>query len=177
MEDKELVERILRRGDTKCFSELVGRYSGMIFSKVFGVVKRRELAREITQQAFVRAYERLGDWRGTTMGAWLNAIAMHLALNALDKERRQRAEPIETARGAASENEYSDGRERLLQAMETAVRALPEQDQSIVRQHYYEGRKTDEIAQSLGMTTSNVLVRLHRIRERLRKELQDERDE
>jgi RNA polymerase sigma-70 factor (ECF subfamily) len=55
--------------------------------------------------------------------------------------------------------------------MEQAIGQLPEQDQTIIRLHYYQQQKTDEIAQQTGLSQSNVLVRLHRIRDRLRRSL------
>lgn len=64
MEDQELVRQIISHRQTRCYADIVSRYSGMVFSKALGVVKRRDLAAEITQQTFVKAYTRLGDWRG-----------------------------------------------------------------------------------------------------------------
>ena len=67
--------------------------------------------------------------------------------------------------------DYDAEREALLQQMEQAIAQLPDQDQLIIRLHYYKQMKTDEIAHQTGLSQSNVLVRLHRIRDRLRKAL------
>jgi RNA polymerase sigma-70 factor (ECF subfamily) len=64
MEDKEIIERIIRHGDTKCYAEIVKRYSGTIYSKVLRLVKQSDMAKDITQQAFIRAYSNLDTWRG-----------------------------------------------------------------------------------------------------------------
>lgn len=173
MEDKELVSKILE-GDTMLYSEVVKRYSGMIFSKVLGLMKRQDFAKEITQQAFVRAYINLDSWRGEVLGPWLAAVAIHLSLNALEKERRRRTEDIDRVVEATPED-FSKEREELLQKMEQVIEELPPNDREIIKQHYFEGIKADEIAQRLGMTTSNVLVKLHRIRERLKKGIENER--
>ena len=61
--------------------------------------------------------------------------------------------------------------EERLQSMEQALRDLPEADQRLIRLHYYEQRRTAEIAEMMGLTQQNVLVRLHRIRERLKQRL------
>ena len=66
------------------------RYGGMIFSKAIGIVRSDELAAEVVQQTFIRAYDRLDTWSGRQLGPWLVTIAMHTALNLLDKERRRR---------------------------------------------------------------------------------------
>ncbi len=175
MEDREIIERIIG-GDSKLFSIIADRYASAIYSKVLSLVRRGDLAQEVTQQAFIRVYTRLGDWRGERLGAWITAIAMHLALNALDKERRRRTEDI-NERVQAQDEAYSEEHEMLLRRMEKAIGALPDNDRKIVHMHYYEKRKADDIARKLGMTKSNVLVRLHRIREQLRKQLEDENDE
>ncbi len=169
MGEKEIIERI-RHGDTRLFASVVTSHSAEIFSKVLALVKREDLAQEITQQAFVRTYTRLDDWRGQSLKTWITAIAMHLALNALDKERRHRTEELDENVPRQAE-EYSEERERLLQRLEKAIDELQPNDQAVIRLHYYEKRKTKEIASRLNMSKSNVLVRLHRIREQLKKKL------
>lgn len=164
MTDRELVNRVLNDRHQQSFAEIVSRYSGMVFSKALSVVHREELAKEVAQQTFIRAYERLAYWRKDSLGPWLAAIAMHLALNELERERRH-AQPVPAT------DDYDPDREALLQRMEQAIGQLPEQDQTIIRLHYYQQQKTDEIAQQTGLSQSNVLVRLHRIRERLRRSL------
>ena len=160
MTDRELVNEVLHEHRPQAFAQIVSRYSGMVFSKALGMVKREELA----QQTFVKAYERLAYWHSDKLGPWLVTIAMHTALNELERERRSR-------RVVVLEDEYDEQREELLQRMEQAIATLPEQDQRIIRLHYFEQLKTDEIARLTGLSQSNVLVRLHRIRERLRREI------
>ena len=169
MTDRELANKVLREHNQQCFAEIVRRYSGMVFSKALGIVKREELAKEIAQQTFVRAYERLVYWRGDSLSPWLAAIAMHLALNELEREKH-RMQPVPAT------DEYDHDREVLLQRMEQAIELLPEQDRQIIRLHYYEQKKTDEIARFTGLTQTNVLVRLHRIRERLRRALGEDEE-
>ena len=164
MTDRELVNRVLRDGHQQSFAAIVSRYSGMVFSKALGIVHRDDLAKDVAQQTFIRAYERLAYWRSDSLGPWLAAIAMHTALNELERERRK-------AGPAPEVDDYDPEREALLQRMETALNELPERDREIIRMHYYEQRKTDEIARTTGLSQANVLVRLHRIRERLRKAL------
>ena len=135
MTDKELVNEVLQGNSQRSFSEIVSRYSGMVFSKALGIVKREDLAKDVAQQTFIKAYERLAYWRSDKLGPWLVSIAMHTALKAIGE--------------------------------------LGEPDGGIVRMYYYEQRKTDEVARQTGLSQSNVLVRLHRIRERLRKRLEN----
>ena len=173
MTDRELAYQVTQRGSQKAYAEIVHRYSGMVFSRAMGVMRSEEGAAEVTQQTFVRAYENLDTWRGTELGPWLTAIAAHTALKLLDKERRRRTSSIDdlptSVLGAIPvESSYSAEHEARLQQMEAAIAALPEQDQQLLRLHYYEQCKTADIARQTGLSQSNVLVKLHRIRERLK---------
>lgn len=171
MDDKTLVDNILRIGDTRSFAEIVHRYSGMVFSKSLGVVHDEELAAEVMQETFVKAYDRLDTWRGEHLGPWLVTIALHTAINLLDKERRRHALSLDDVREVecGTSEPYSPQREEQLQRMERAMEQLSDSDRQLLDLHYYQQLKTDAIALRLGITQSNVLVRLHRIRERLKK--------
>ncbi len=170
MQDRQLVNRVLA-GDKECFSELVRRYSSAVYAAVLNLTKRRETSMELTQQTFVRAYERLEYFRSESMKGWLLTIAYHLALNVLERERLHRNIPAEGADVLEAEH-YSAEHEQRLQAMERAIATLPADDRDIIRQHYFLGASTKEIAERKQMTQSNVLVRLHRIRARLKEQIE-----
>lgn len=180
MTDRELAIQVTD-GNHKAFAEIVHRHSGMVFSKALGVMHSEEGAAEVTQQTFVRAYENLATWRGTELAPWLAAIAVHTALKLLDKERRRRTSSLDDLPGSvfgglADESPYSEEHEASLQQMEAAIAVLPEQDQQLLHLHYYEQLKTADIARRTGLSQSNVLVRLHRIRERIKATLTHERN-
>ena len=182
MTDKELAQEVVLHGSHKAFAEIVHRYSGMVFSKALGVMHTEEGAAEVTQQTFVRAYESLDVWRGTELAPWLAAIATHTALKLLDKERRRRTTPLDTLPtnvlgDSVAESPYSEEHEAQLQQMEAAIAQLPEQDKQLLRLHYYDQCRTADIARQTGLSQSNVLVRLHRIRERLKKAMTHERND
>ena len=178
MDDRIIVNCILKNGKKELFSLIVKNYGGIIFSRSLGITRNAELAKEATQQAFIRAYTRLSSWNGKELGPWLATIAAHEALNLMEKEKRNAQIPKRMSDQAAKppNEEYSEERERLLQRMEAALDELPPQDQQVIRLHYYDKVKTEDIARRLGLSHSNVLVKLHRIRERLRKRLQDDND-
>lgn len=176
MEDKDIVQRILRHGETQCYSLIVKRYSGLVFSKAICLMKREDLAQEITQQTFIRAYTNLDSWRGGSLGAWLVSIAAHLSLNELDKQRRERTDFMEESQWKEPEQEDNEEHETLIQILKKSIKELPPDDQKIIRLHYFEEKKTAEIAKLTGLTSSNVLVKLHRIRELLKKKIENERN-
>ena len=164
MTDRELAQEVVLHGSHKAFAEIVHRYSKMVFSKALGVMHTEEGAAEVTQQTFVRAYESLDAWRGTKLAPWLTAIATHTALKLLDKERRRHSTsldslPVSVLGSFPAETSYSEEHEAQLQQMETAIAQLSEQDQHLLRLHYYEQRRTADIACQTGLSQSNVLVR------------------
>ena len=174
MEDKVIVDSILRSRRTQLFSLIVKKYGSAVYAKALAIIKDAEEAKEIAQQTFVKAYQQLEDWQGTQLGPWLVAITCHLSLNALEKAKRKHSMDAEQVQ--IPDEAYSEEREERLRRMEQAISELPPQDQQIIRLYYYNKVKTEDIAQKLHLSQSNILVRLHRIRERLKKQLQNEKD-
>ncbi len=174
MTDRQLADRVLG-GHTRSYAELVSRYSAMVLAKAMGIVRCQDLAADITQQTFIRAYTHLADWQGcASIGPWLATTAVRLSLNALDEARRRRANHEDSR---MEPDAYSPEHEQLLQQLEQAIARLPEPDRSIVQLHYYRRQTTADIARALHLTAANVLVRLHRIRQRLKKQLTTDEDE
>ena len=62
------MSRIVSHGDAAAFSEVVRCYSSVLYSKTLGVVKRTDVAQDIVQQAFCKAYQGLDTWRGERLG-------------------------------------------------------------------------------------------------------------
>lgn len=170
MEDRELVREIIDKGRTGLYAEVVKRYSGIVYSKALAIVRQNDRAAEVTQSTFVKAYEQLRFWRGQQMAPWLVSIAMHTALHLMDKERVRRAQPIDDIADDIPDR-FDNEREEMIQRMESAIRLLPNEEQILIKLHYYQHQKTADIARITGLSQQNVLVKLHRIREKLRKEL------
>ena len=172
MEDKLIVQELLNGGNTRLFAPVVQRYSGMMLSKALTITRNRERAAESVQMAFAKAYANLDSWRGDTLGPWLLTITMHVALNMMEKERRlSRLSTEGQSLENVADDAYSDEHESKLQRMEQALQQLPSEDRQLITLHYYKKMKTDEIAKTMGLSQSNVLVRLHRVRERLKKKM------
>jgi RNA polymerase sigma-70 factor, ECF subfamily len=143
-------------------------YHQAVFDFVYRLTRRADLAEDTTQDCFlalVRAPERFNPDRGT-IKTYLFAIARNLVLK---NYRDQRAtESIESG-----ENLSTDPRSALevSSAVENAVAGLPHLQQEALVLFQYEGLTLEEIAQIVGTDVGTVKSRLHRARERLRKEL------
>lgn len=173
LSDIELIRQVLRENNPRAFEILMQRYSLQVYSAALRLMHDEEDAAEVTQMAFIQAYQQLDSWRGESFGAWVTVIANHIGLRLLEK--RKNTEPLDENTDPPNE-EYDEQKEQRLQALEQAVAQLPEQEQQIIRWHYYEGVPLQQIACRLGQTENNIKVRLFRIRERLKKKIEHGKD-
>jgi len=88
--DKELIERTLN-GNDYSFSQLVNRYQDLIYTLSVRMIKNEQIAEEVAQDAFIRAYKSLKSFEHKSkFSTWLYKIAYNLSLNALKKENRSK---------------------------------------------------------------------------------------
>ena len=174
--DREIVGRI-RGGDRDSFGELVQRYQGRLFGLVLMMVRRRDAAEDVAQEAFVRAFTRLDQYdRSRPFYPWLATIAVRLAQNWLRHHTRSAVreggslddweEPAAPADQAAS---FADERRR--QLWET-VATLSSGERTVVMLHYRDEMPVGDIARVLGVTSGTVKTLLFRARRHLRERLE-----
>lgn len=165
--DKECVRRVLD-GDPECFSYLVGEYSPRMLNLALGIVRRRDAAEDVLQDAFVKAYEKLNTYRGnSSLSTWLYRIVYTTAVSSLRDKKEiygdgysfSQISEDETDREAAEEN---------IAAMNRALDTLSPLDRTLVNLFYIEDKPVREIALICSESESNVKTRLHRIRQRLK---------
>ena len=128
-----------------------------VLRTAFLVLHDRGRAEEVTQDAFLRLYER---WQGVVRvdhpEAWVRQVAIRLAIKQAKRER--------TLRMVAQVDE-TGGRDRLPDVdLARAVASLPAQQRAAVALFYLEDRPVDEVAQLLGVSTSTAKQHLHRAR-------------
>ena len=90
--DWELVQKC-QAGDMSAFQELVSRYQQKVFMVILGLLRNREDALEVAQEAFFRAYRKIKSFQGgSTFYTWLYRIAVNIAI---DQQRRQKRNPLD----------------------------------------------------------------------------------
>ena len=166
--DATLIERTLE-GDLTAFEALVERHRAVVYRVAARIVGPHD-ADDVSQDTFLRAFHRLGQYRGTaSFRTWLLQITQNTALNALDWARRRPSAPADDApeapdpdpqRQPVSELERQERRERL----ELKLDALRPEYRSLVVLRDLEGLSYDEIAGVLEMPLGSVKGRLHRAR-------------
>ena len=168
--DEELVDAF-QHGETAAFDELIGRWQRRILGAIYRVMGREEEARDICQEAFLKAYRALGSFkREARFSSWMYQIALNLCRDRLRRRRGRTLVPLEDAGGtaeelwpglhgdAAVEAESSD----LARLVSHAVAALPPDQREVIVLKEYEGLTFTEIAETLQVPVSTVKTRLYR---------------
>lgn len=162
-------------GDRRAFERLYRAHVGRVYALCVRMAGDRALAEELTQDAFVRAWEKLSSFRGdSSFGTWIHRVAVNVVINRLQAERRDRK------RAATGWDEDEDvvaslparptaPGERM--DLEKAIAALPPGARRIFVLHDVEGYRHEEIAEQLGITSGGSKAQLHRARLLLREAL------
>lgn len=179
LQDAELVRMVLA-GRQELYALLVQRHQDFAFTLALRYVGNREEAEELAQDAFVKAYRSLADFRGQAkFSTWLYTIVHYTCLSHLRKNKGpvvavtpERMSMLEHTTAAEVSHPGDDRNRR--HWIEKAIALLPETDARIITLFYQADQQVEEIGRILGMTTSNVKVRLFRARQKLRDILQQQ---
>jgi RNA polymerase sigma-70 factor (ECF subfamily) len=167
--DAELVKAILN-GEKHAFAELVRRYERPVRAVALDVLGDYHSASDVSQDAFVKAYERLGGLRKPeSFGSWLMKITRRCALDSV--RRKPKEARLETKISAAIENpngRLDEDKQRLL----TAAVKLPKVEKQVVMLRYFGDNSVNDVAEILGRSTGTVTKQLSRARIHLRKILE-----
>ncbi|HEY7817246.1 MAG TPA: sigma-70 family RNA polymerase sigma factor [Vicinamibacteria bacterium] len=176
--DSNLVVRA-RDGDRDAFAEIVRSYQRRIYAVAMRMTRRHEVADDITQDTFVRAYRSLSRFElGRPLQPWLTRIAVNLAINYLNgvaKRERPLSEDYESrVRSRETEEPLDANPERALESeelardLEEAVAKLPLEQRTVFLLKVVEEMRYEEIANLLGISEGTVMSRLSRARGRLK---------
>ena len=178
-DDAKWIERILV-GDEAAFTALVKKYEKQIHAFVWRRVRDYHAAEEITQDTFLRAYEKLGTLRNPNrFSGWLYMIATRCFLTWLAEKRNpmQSLEAMSEAEVEAlfytqymAEQTERSATEKQREIVEYLLQKLTTHERTVVALHYLSEMSCEEIGDFLEMSPNTVKSRLHRARKRLRKE-------
>ena len=173
LSEQELIERS-RQGEHTAFRELYDANVDRIYRLTYRMAGDDDLARGYTQDAFVRAYEKLDQFRGdSSFSTWLHSIAVSVTLNGLREVHRHRKRertleeaPYLTAPAMTVEPD-------LKSKLKDAIDRLPELYRTVFLMHDLEGYSHREIATALDVAEGTSKARLSRARAKLRDMLGD----
>ena len=154
-------------GDGAAFERVYRRHAARIHSLVRRMLAGEADADEVTQDVFVRAWERLATYRGeAAFGTWLHRLAVNLALNWRKSAARRMALVGGELDAEGTAARAGAGAERL--DLEEAIGRLPPGARRVFVLHDVEGFRHEEIASLLDVTTGTSKAQLHRARMLLR---------
>jgi RNA polymerase sigma-70 factor (ECF subfamily) len=174
MEIDELTLAGARRGDMHACEKIYRKYHQQAFTVAARICNNRELAQDVTQEAFISAFKRMHQYRGDApFWGWLRRVVVNHAISALRKLPRHDA--VELEEHMSPRQGDQDGLGQCMD-LEQALSQLNDEDRMVVWLHDVEGYKHREIARLAGKTESYSKTRLNRARARLR-DLISDRDE
>jgi RNA polymerase sigma-70 factor (ECF subfamily) len=178
--DEELVART-NGGDPDSFNELIRRWERPIYALAYRQIGREEDARDVCQEAFLRAYRALHAFRGQSkFSSWLYRIAINLCRDWMRRERRtpvsQPPEDVDlmdlaAANGPSESIEDRIARHDMSRAVERAMAVLPDEQRTAIILKEYHELTFQEIADLVGCPLSTVKTRLYQGLAVLRREL------
>lgn len=187
-DDKELVARAAQ-GDKEAYRLLVERYQQRAFAIAYDILKSREDAEDALQEAFVKAYISLRDFKGeSSFYTWLYRIVYNMSLDFKRKFARRggaavefdEALPPNNAQGAMiSQSQSNENPHEFVIRKEQALRIqqvlgqISEEHRAVILLREVEGMNYDEIARVVGISKGTVMSRLHYARKKLQSALAD----
>ena len=171
MTDVELVAVV--EFDLEAFGELIRRHQDFVYGAALRVVRNPVLAQDVAQDAFVRAYKALPDFRGqAAVRSWLYRIATNLALNAVQRRKEYPAEELpEVVTSSGPEREMLRG--AMATHMRAAIEELPDDLKVPLVLREYESLSYQEIAEVLDLPLNTVRTRILRARRALRTAMEE----
>ena len=180
---EHLEERLIQKakaGDGSAFGRLVTVYQDRILYLIFDYVHNYEDAKDLAQDVFIKAFERLNQFEGRSLfSTWLYRIAVNRALDFKRKARRNRMINLDAEENAVMigdeqaslQIEDSIERKELHHQIETALKTLSDHQRTAVILKYFQHFSTEEIGRIMQCTPATVRTHLFRAMGQLRKRM------
>ncbi|MAQ14544.1 MAG: RNA polymerase subunit sigma [Sandaracinus sp.] len=185
--DKELVA-LAQKGDQDAFRELFDRYHRRAFAVALGVVKNKQDALDIIQDAFIKVHKHIQSFQGTaSFYTWLYRIVMNLSIDHVRKAKKGRDLDYDDKVGRDDENVAGDGailptildanprrtvmRRELADAIQGALDTLSEDHRAVILLREVEGLSYEEMARVLEVPKGTIMSRLFHARRNMQQAL------
>ena len=179
MDEEQLLVAQALEGDHWAFSKLVSPYQDVTFAMIMRQVGNRDIAEELAQETFVRAFKYLKTYEGKSkFSTWLTQIAINHTRKYFSSKRFRKQkitspvselkhELVDTSDGPEKRIESAESRQRVRQA----VASLGEKHREIIHLYSFEGMSYKEISQTLDIPVGTVSSRLNAAIHKLRSKL------
>jgi RNA polymerase sigma-70 factor (ECF subfamily) len=170
--DISYIEQVLE-GKINAFSYLVDRHKDKTFNLAFRICGNREEAEEIAQDAFIKAYRSLKDFKmKSSFATWLYRIVYNTAISLVRSRRKGMlaledfpADVVDFLSFNKNEDEAADDYRNSL--VNFALQKISEEERGLITLYYYNDLDTEDISKITGINKSNIKVKLFRARQRM----------
>jgi len=181
--DDQVLMALIAHAQADALSALYDRYGRLVFSLALRIVGDHAAAEEITQDVFLRVWEKAGTYRSEqgSVSTWLTSIARHRAIDVL---RRQRSRPerqeVDWALVSPEALPSINGPEVATEAtfrrqqVQAALARLPDEQRQVLALAYFRGYTHRQIAEALDQPLGTVKTRIRLAMQKLRRMLQEE---
>ena len=188
-DDLTLVKRV-KTGDQRAFKLLVERYQRKIYAVALGMVKDKEEALDVSQEAFVKVYKYLDHFKGdSSFYTWLYRITVNICIDALRKKQALRGEQVELDEAVQMDTseanigalgsrlgtnpQKSALRKELAEKIQQALETVPEKHRAILLLREVEGMSYEDLSRTLEIPKGTVMSRLFHARTKVQKILSE----
>jgi RNA polymerase sigma-70 factor, ECF subfamily len=180
--DEQALIAAAQRGTLPAFNKIILHYQGLAYNVAYRIMGDSDGASDATQDAFVKAYQRIGQYRGGSFKAWLLRIVTNTCYDALRARRRRPTVSLENeVEGEESDPDYDPRlidtaerpeafvmRKELAGVIQAAISQLPADQRTALILSDIEGMDYQEIADAMGTALGTVKSRLSRARAKMR---------
>ena len=160
------------KGDHDAYGQLVDRYKHALFHHCFAIVRDEDIAKDIAQEIFVKAYFQLLHYNNTyKFGTWLFKIATNLALDQLRRQKRQKLVSLDAITFEVVDKRASPHTLALFRELQNAIADLPPNYRSAISLYYWEGKSYSEVAYAMDVPEGTVKSWLSRAKSNLKEKL------
>jgi RNA polymerase sigma-70 factor (ECF subfamily) len=178
-QEDTLLVKSAKKGDMLAFEELVARHRDKIYARAFSMMRNEDEALDLSQEAWVKAWQRLVQFQGdSSFATWMTRITINLCLDQLRKNKRTRAESIEVLDEESGGVERqmpvvnvnpTEGLERseLRKRIDQALGQLSHEHRTVLILHEFEDLEYKEIAKRMSCSIGTVMSRLFYARRKM----------
>jgi RNA polymerase sigma-70 factor, ECF subfamily len=175
----DVLVKAAQKGDMGAFEELVARHRDKIYARAYSMVRNEDDATDLSQEAWVKAWQRLKQFHGdSSFATWITRIVINLCLDHLRKQKRMQAQSVEELAEESGGVERqmpvmtvnpTEGLERgeLRQRIDKALNQLSHEHRTVLVLHEFEEMEYKEIAKVMGCSIGTIMSRLFYARRRM----------
>jgi RNA polymerase sigma-70 factor (ECF subfamily) len=174
--EKDIITRVLQ-GDDSAFSVLVKKYQQPLYRVVLRFVKSEEVAEDVVQEAFIKAFRKLDMYEGrASFRSWLFQIGVNSAKNKLRGTRKDMIALDDVKLSAGAESDENHEYESVQSMIQLEVEKLPEKQRQALELRIFEDLSFKEIAEIMGCPYDTAKANYRHGLLKLKKSLSDSRD-